>query len=253
MCTVTSHLDGRRLVVTMNRDERRERGPEQPPVVHPAAAGAPAWVAPADSESGGTWMGANACGVVACLLNRYLPADSRPTPDDRRLSRGAIIPALLAQGGHGAARAWLETEFDPKPYPSFTLLVGSPDGRDLYLWPTEGGLARVACGPGWRLVSSSSWNTDAVLAWRRERFADWVAAGADHAGDLPTYNLLCPDGLAEWAPLMSRTYAATRGITQAVVDSASGTVTLRYWPEASRGLADASPATLAELSLTPPQ
>jgi hypothetical protein len=266
MCTVTSHLSPERLLVTMSRDERRERPAERPPVVHPATGDAPAWVAPADELSGGTWMGANAFGLVACVLNRYLPGVPRsacPTVSSAgaarlgepavargsRPSRGSIIPQLLTRGDHDAARSWLERELDPTPFASFTLIVCSPVARELYTWPTEGGLEHRPWGSGWTEFSSSSWNTDAVLAWRRERFAEWVAAGAEHAGPLPTYHLFQPEGMAAWAPLMSRSYAATRSITQVAVDPAAGELLMRYWPNPTPQAAAAAPATELALPL----
>ncbi|MFW6163537.1 MAG: NRDE family protein [Planctomycetota bacterium] len=250
MCTVTSHLDTARLAVTMNRDERRERAAETPPVVHPAQGDAPAWVAPIDSQSGGTWMGANDRGLVACLTNRYLPRDAEPRGP--RPSRGAIIPALLARGGHQAARTWLAEAFDPTDYASFTLLLCSPVGREVVQWPAEQGLVRHDWGEGegWAQFSSSSWRTEEVLAWRRARFAEWLAAGAEHVGHLPAYHLLQPDGLAEWAPLMARDVSVTRSITQVVVEPAAGHLTLRYWP--APGPAGGQPAVTRTLELVCP-
>lgn len=73
MCTVTVHRSANRLLVTMNRDEARDRAPEVPPAIHHNDVN---WLAPSDSARGGTWIGVNDRGVVACLLNGYVEGDS---------------------------------------------------------------------------------------------------------------------------------------------------------------------------------
>ena len=132
------------------------------------------WVAPIDGQAGGTWMGVNAYGVVACLLNAYLPEDMPPrsstTPP---VSRGAIIPALLTRGTGSCALVWMNEQFEPSSYEPFWLVVAWPEGAFRWLWS---GTEYVECSPcqdEWTLVSSSYWNAAAVLAWRgAHRFAD---------------------------------------------------------------------------------
>jgi uncharacterized protein with NRDE domain len=94
VCTVTFVGDSDRLVLTMNRDDANVRV-EAPP--REAQANEIAYLAPIDVRTGGTWIGVNAHGIGACLLNRYDPA---PPPE---LSRGLIVPeAMGARDAHEA-------------------------------------------------------------------------------------------------------------------------------------------------------
>ena len=250
VCTISSQLAPGWLVVTMNRDELLARPPERPPVEHPREGDAPAWVAPVDGQAGGTWFAANARGLVGCLINRYLPGDPEvPTPAGDRPSRGGILPMLVACGGYGEALAWLRKRFDPSPYAGFDLLVAAPDGRTLLTWDGEGPLRETPWQAGWRQTASSSWKSPEVLTWRHERFGEWLTAGAQHVGPLPTYHLLQPAGAEALAPLMRRRYAATRSITQAEVDRSAGAVTLRYWPAPDPARPDQPPAAKHVLPL----
>jgi uncharacterized protein with NRDE domain len=77
MCTVTVLRSPERLLLTMNRDERRTRGEELAP--RKAGGGSsPAWIGPADGAKGGTWFGANDRGIMACLLNATAGTPARP-------------------------------------------------------------------------------------------------------------------------------------------------------------------------------
>jgi hypothetical protein len=58
---------------------------------------------PLDPQSGGTWIGANSAGLVLALLNKA--PTPPPPPLASPLSRGTIIPQLLAHASVGAAAA----------------------------------------------------------------------------------------------------------------------------------------------------
>ncbi len=70
MCTVTFVSDSDRFILTMNRDDAAVRV-EAPP--REARTNDIAYLSPIDVRSGGTWIGVNAQGIGACLLNRYDP------------------------------------------------------------------------------------------------------------------------------------------------------------------------------------
>ena len=93
MCTVTViNLPDAGWRVACNRDEQRSRPLATPPNVTDIA-GVPT-LFPTDNPSGGTWLGANAHGLVATLLN-VNPFEPVETPANAS-SRGEIIPLLLA-------------------------------------------------------------------------------------------------------------------------------------------------------------
>lgn len=236
MCTLTLRRSGRGYLLTMNRDERLERAPEEPPGLHEQ--GRVRWAGPLDGAGRGSWIGLNEFGVTAALLNRYpdLEGDTEPEPPSSentasRPSRGRIIPLLLGQGRGRQVLNWLGGPFDPSPYDRFTLLVAWPGGARLFLWKGAGTLvAREAAKP-WEWLSSSSWRQPEVLEWRRRLFDEWLATGEAFRGPLPTYHLHQTSGYEAWSPLMRRDYAATRSITQVEVLPDTTRGILRYWPQ----------------------
>jgi hypothetical protein len=231
MCTVTIHRAAGEILVTMNRDEALVRAPELRPEIVAAASGV-RWMAPRDSERGGTWMGVNNHGVVACLLNAYRPGESLlPDTSGRFRTRGEIAPNLLAAGAMTDARRWLEESLDPEAYPSFTLMVASPGEAFSYEWFRNGPARVTELAEAWVVRSSSGWDSDDVREWRETKFSQWRASGGPCVGTLPVFHLLQEEGHAERSPLMRRSWSATRSITQARVVVERGLVELRYWPE----------------------
>src|SRR5438093_13721072 len=116
MCTVSLRLDAGSVLLTMNRDERYDRGPEAPPRLIHGEPGRPSWLAPFDTASGGTWIGVNDRGIVSCILNGSEPADEAHGEPAAVPSRGSIIPRILEQhDGTGAAR--LPDALDFSAYP----------------------------------------------------------------------------------------------------------------------------------------
>lgn len=224
----------------MNRDEVSTRAPEIPPSIHESG-DAPSWIAPRDSERGGTWMGVSTHGVAACLLNAYLPGESLlPDTSGKFLSRGAIIPALLESGDAEESLAWLREEFDPSPYPSFTLLVMSWHGTTTYEWLRQGAPLIREVKEEWMIRSSAGWDSEEVGLWREDRLAQWQNDGCEHYGTLPAFHILQDPEHLDFSPLMKRDWSATRSITQALVDYAQGGVDMRYWAEPSPSTREAT-------------
>ncbi|MGE0494683.1 MAG: NRDE family protein [Vulcanimicrobiota bacterium] len=201
MCTVTvSHQP---LVVTMNRDEMKSRGPERPPRVHGN------WAGPTDSDSGGTWFGANR-ELVLCLTNGYREGDTVVAAAGAP-SRGGIIPLVFERG-----LDWLRRDFDPSPYASFYLVVARPGAVEVAGW--FGRALEWERLSGRALVTSSPWSS--VVEARRTWFADWD-------GPLLDFHRLRVPGREQDSPLMQRPEAGTRSITRADL----GEGKLYYWPD----------------------
>lgn len=100
MCTLTvfpfdipGESSGKGLRFVMNRDEQRTREPALPPLIR--ACGDRSALMPIDSESGGSWIGGNDAGLVACLLNA-MPTPSQIGRFRTRRSRGEIVPMVLS-------------------------------------------------------------------------------------------------------------------------------------------------------------
>lgn len=231
MCTVTIHRNEDGILATMNRDEALTRAPELRPQIVYAGPGV-RMIAPSDGERGGTWMGVNNHGVVACLLNAYQPGESLlPDTSGRFRTRGEIVAGLLSAGDGAAVQRWLRSSLDPHAYPSFTLMVATLLETVCYEWLGDAPPKVETLMDEWILRSSSGWDSEDVRRWRERRFAEWRGDGEAKFGTLPSFHLLRDPGHEERSPLMRRAWSATRSITQARVLPASGRVELKYWSE----------------------
>jgi hypothetical protein len=116
MCTVTVVRSGDLLRVACNRDELRVRPEAHAPFI--TIAGGVQALMPQDPQGRGTWIGANASGLVFALLNKQGTAREP-------ISRGVVIPALLGsespEDAVTALRAMPLEGFAP-----FRLLVVAP-------------------------------------------------------------------------------------------------------------------------------
>jgi hypothetical protein len=247
MCTVTILRDAKRVQITMNRDEARTRAAEHPPRLARGADDGPAWIGPADGTKGGTWIAANEHGVVACLLNAYVPQDLALLDRDDVPSRGLIIPELMERDP-AAVRRWLTDRFDPSPYPSFSLVVAFQSFAVLYTWRLDQGIEHSTLPEGWSMVSSSFWRADEVVPWREREFAQWCDQGYPADNGLPGFNLLEAPGRREWSPFMTRPLSLTRSITQVDVPEANASIRMRYWRrEGETRIDPARPTAVHEL------
>ena len=227
MCTVTLYRSTDRLLVTMNRDERRNRSEELPPR-RAGGQGEARWIGPADGETGGSWFGAIDRGMVACLLNAYAPGDLELVSSGDAPSRGGIIPELLVRTPEKATH-WLTSDLDPTVFPSFTLLLATIQSVDVYSWRLDTGVARTTLEGGWTMVTSSWWRAADVVRWRRERFAKWCDDGARMEHGVPAFNLLEVVDRREWSPMMTRSFSITRSLSQAELAPGRPDVHVRYW------------------------
>ena len=109
------------LRLACNRDERRQRPQAHPPLI--ARAGRLQVLMPQDPAARGTWIAANSAGLVLALLNAH---DDRPRP--ARLSRGVIIPPLMACASLDEV-AYEADAIPPGDFAPFRLLAA--DARDV--------------------------------------------------------------------------------------------------------------------------
>lgn len=110
------------FLLAANRDEMADR-PWQPPARH--WPDRPETIAGLDVLAGGSWLGLNDLGVVACILNRH--GTLGPAPGKR--SRGELVlEALDHADAADAARAFEALE--PGSYRPFNMIVA--DSRDAF-------------------------------------------------------------------------------------------------------------------------
>lgn len=232
MCTVvTLRRPGHRwpLILGANRDEMRGR-PSRPPARHwPDRAEV---VAGLDELAGGSWMGLNDSGVVACVLNRH--GSLGPAEDAR--SRGELVLEALDHADAGAAAEAL-ADLDARSYRSFNLLVA--DDRDAY-WikglgrrgPTVPGVLPVAEG----VTMLTAYDIDAEASARVRRH-------------LPTFRAAPPPDpeLGDWDAWRALLARRGEGAEDAMlIDTAAGfgTVSSSLLALPAAGCANAAPVWL---------
>ncbi len=228
MCTVTLSLNADELILTMNRDEQRSRGPEFPPALQPDGS-----FYPVDSATGGTWIGVNQPGVAACLLNNYRAAEKMQKPQQPLSSRGLIIPEVLAHGEAEACLKFLATAFNPTQYSPFNIILATNQGAFEASWDAVSPfiLKPLNTADGMIMRTTSSWNSEAVCAWRAERFAEWKAESNAVNHRVLDFHRLQQPSKKQWSPLMSRTETSTRSITQMLLSFRNSQAELTYWPQ----------------------
>lgn len=158
MCTVVTLIrPGHEwpLILAANRDEMRNR-PSKPPARH--------WddrdqvTAGLDVLAGGTWLGMNEHGVVACVLNRV---DSLGPMADKR-SRGELPLEAL---DHAEARVATEAlvDLDPLSYRSFNMVIA--DIREAWWIASNditGEISAIPMDPGISMVTAHDMTSDRI-------------------------------------------------------------------------------------------
>lgn len=228
MCTVSILRSGGKAMLTMNRDESKFRGPETPPSFVQAPGGSRI-MAPRDSDAGGTWIGVNAHGVAACVLNVYGDGiDITPTPGKQ--TRGRIVIDCLSQGAFGACVDWARTSLDAAEYNPFMLVVVSAENGAVFRADRKGLLHESPLPGEAHLLTSSAWKTEAVEAWRAEAFAAWCNGPRKLMETIPEFHMIQGEGEEDISVLMNREWSCTRSVTQVVIDTGAAVSTMRYWP-----------------------
>ena len=243
MCTVTWVRQSDDLVLLMNRDELWSRGPADPPR-RLDCDGLPV-IAPIDFDAGGTWISANAAGLVLCLLNRYPEAEPgwrRPDEDvsertPARLSRGRLVVRLA--GAHSCGDVADElVRVELRRYAPFTLVAIDPLSDPL-----------VHAWDGFRLevdrahppIVSSSFDSEAVLAARRETYRKMVGSGPTPV-ELRDYHRSHDPERGPYSVCVHRDDGGSRSLTEVRVNTDE--VGMRYSAGPPCELAAAAVATL---------
>lgn len=150
------------LILGANRDEMAGR-PWEPPARHwPDRANV---VAGLDRLAGGSWLGLNDEGVVACIMNRV----NTLGPQAGLRSRGELVLEALDHAD-GAAAAQALKDLDPGAYRAFNMVVA--DNRDAF-WLRNLGHANgwIDCWelpPGLSMITAHDRN-DTVGSGRQRR------------------------------------------------------------------------------------
>jgi uncharacterized protein with NRDE domain len=176
------------LVLAANRDERLDRAWDPPAAWWPDRPGV---VAGRDHSGGGTWMGINAHGVVAAVLNR--PGSLGPAAGKR--SRGELpLIALDHPTAQDAAQALIA--LDAGQWRGFNMVLADASGAIFVRGAGHGHPRAIHLAPGVHMVTAHDPNDPESprVARHLERFRDaaapepgnwsaWMAIVADRSGD----------------------------------------------------------------------
>lgn len=234
MCTLTiipgkqnqPPFDGVRVVC--NRDESRLRPVARPPELRQL--GAQQTLMPVDPVSEGTWIGASDAGLVAVLMNVYIsqaePAPSVLPLDEPPVSRGTIIPTVLAAGDLDAAFKFAG-QLNVSRFEPFRLILLDEARISETIW-TAGmyavGTPEAIAGP--TFFTSSGLGDDLVARPRRELFEELVTAAADRCGAQDAFHRLQWPERRFASVWMTRPEARTQSITWVELDGQR--VAMRY-------------------------
>ena len=218
MCTVSWVQQPGGYHLLANRDEKRTRGRAFAPAIREY--GGVRYVAPVDSDFGGTWIAANEFGVSVCLLNGDAGTqDSFPAP---QRSRGLLLRELACEST-GAECLLSVKRFDLGLYAPFVLLILEPDRPAILAeWNRE----RLTVDPAAAQMplTSSSFDSRGVRRSRLEEFAR-RAGGAARVDSALLYQFHASHGTAvdasadAYSPCMHREDAETVSFSWVVVTS----------------------------------
>ena len=181
MCTLTfvPGLPGGGYLLSVNRDERPDRGTAAPPAVQ--SFGSRQVLAPRDPDAGGSWIGVDDTGHCIAILNgdRPLPPGMLKVEEGTLVSRGLLVHDLLEDPRFNSVSDELERRhrLNALHYKPFKLVVVSPgpshgSGRRAHLMRADwdGLLLRMEEERGPRCTVSSTYESDAVTNARRAAF-----------------------------------------------------------------------------------
>lgn len=221
MCTLSIIPYNGNLIVTMNRDERRDRSEAQGLRIETD------FSYPCDAETGGTWFGINRHGMIMALLNRY-DAPYKP----KSLSRGRFIPELLQSHDIEAALSIFEKRQVEQDNPFDLFLISSKQSVHIRWNGVSQSKNRLFLDEP-LIFTSSSENQEAVLPFRQVLFSGFIReTWPDKTTPDKIFHHLhlkaMPDNTSS-AIFMRRALTHTKSIVQAVLSDSN--ITATYWTE----------------------
>lgn len=254
MCTVTvvaavdvSSPDRGPLVrLVCNRDEQRSRPPSRD--LSQVRVGRRGAVMPIDPASGGTWIGANDAGMVACLLNATPPEWSGGQVGFGRETRGVIVPELLSAASIEEA-ADVAGRIDAARFAPFRLIL--LDIRRFFLAWSDGRSTAHAMPAQLKaplMLTSSGLGDHVVESPRREVFERVFSGKFDPLAAQADFHEHRRDAESHLSVLMSRPDARTVSRTRVDVNA---TATVLWHNRLNDELGLESPASRAELPHRP--
>ena len=163
MCTLTWFVAPTGYELFFNRDESILRQRAIPPTVCNSTD--LAYVAPTDTDAGGTWISVNQLGITICLLNHYQFEQLKTYKD--WVSRGELVRQFASTTDLVSAEHQF-AQMDLTDYRAFRMFLITPTGENrLFVW--DGHSSRVEVNVS-QPKSSSSVDARHVKQLRRELY-----------------------------------------------------------------------------------
>ena len=172
------------VVLVANRDERIDRDWDPPNAWWPDQ---PGLIAGRDRTAGGTWMGINAHGVVACALNR----SGTLGPAVGKRSRGELPLMALKHESAAAAAAELERQ-DASQWRGFNLVLADRRGAIFVRGAGHGHPHAIPLPPGVSMVTAHDPN-DSNSPRVASHLARFQAADAPEPGQWDAWRSILSD------------------------------------------------------------
>lgn len=169
------------------------------------------FLAPVDPDGGGTWMLANARGLLVCLLNRW--HEEAPVVEHASLSRGLLVMEMGALENVPAVEERLRLE-DLRTVRPFTMVGFDPVGERAWTWNTRELTVARPVQP----LTSSSFHYEEVAAARERRFHELCCAPPTGEHLLERFHADTEDGPSAFTVRMCRSDAQTMSRSQVRVD-----------------------------------
>ncbi len=165
MCTASWLISDNGYQVFFNRDELKTRKQAKPPARKEQYN--IRYLAPVDSDAGGTWISVNEFGITLCLLNNY--ANTQQPNNVNYLSRGQIIGSMAHVDCLDTLIARL-TKVSLTSFKPFNLLMFEP-GKDPCRLAWDGQQQHLYRNTNMP-ITSSSFKTEEVLKSRLNQLRD---------------------------------------------------------------------------------
>lgn len=143
-----------------NRDELRTRKRALPPSRHQTKSGV-SFLAPIDTDAGGTWLAVNQYGLTICLLNNYMAKD--PAGCEFQ-SRGEIVLALIDSHSVAAVEEKL-LAMDLSCYRGFQVVIFQHEVK-AFSWNNINLTQLIPQIP----ITSSSFDSEVICRQRQQYF-----------------------------------------------------------------------------------
>lgn len=224
MCTVTWCRTSGGYEIFFNRDERKTRKPARAPSIHKVHN--VRYVAPEDGDAGGSWIGTNEYGLSLCLLNHYAAAATDAPPG--RISRGILLTSLMDAASVADVAQRLKHVPLNEYSPFFLVALDHIAPAMVHAW--DGKSMVTYDVPDDQIpITTSSFDTDNVIAQRRSRFAAMLSQhGRIDAALLGEFHASREARGDAYSVFMQREDAETVSVTHVIVSPQ--TVAFDYAP-----------------------